>query len=203
MLCLMDPRQEQRAWLEAVIAQTGVAPTTLAVRAGLAPTTLTRFLNDPQHGSALSARTISAVEKATGLRYGAASARVEARGAEADAMDQREISRDLARHLEALTSGSNAISAWVLRARSLETIGFVPGDLLVVDANEAPRRGDVVRAQINDWRTMKPETIFRVFEPPYLVAATFDRYQVAPRLIDKEVAIKGPVVLTIRPRASV
>ena len=52
----MDPREDQRAWLARVIAETGIAPTTLAIKAGLAPTTLTRFLNNPEHATALSAR---------------------------------------------------------------------------------------------------------------------------------------------------
>ena len=68
----MEPeiRERQRDWLIKVIAATGLAPTALAVRAGLAGPTLTRFLNDPEHSSALSHRTITAIENATGLNFG-------------------------------------------------------------------------------------------------------------------------------------
>lgn len=67
---MSDPSEEQRAWLRTVLQQTKLAPTALAQRAGVAQPTITRFLNDPNAKHALSARTVAAVEKATGMRYG-------------------------------------------------------------------------------------------------------------------------------------
>jgi len=74
--------------------------------------------------------------------------------------------------------------------------------VLIVDMNEPAEPADVVCAQVYDFRRMTGETLFRLYEPPYLYAATFDRSQGAPILIDKSVGIKGPVILCLRPRTA-
>ncbi len=197
-LSQMDTRAEQLRWLSRVVSETGIAPTTLATKAGLAPTTLTRFLNNPDHATALSARTISAVENATGISYGAAIRPRLYRPQEAEsyALDQ---SGPLAARIQAMLNGSN-LNAWTLKTRALETVGFVPGDIVVVDLGEPALPGDAVCAQIYDAKAMRAETVFRLYEPPFLHAATFDRLQSAPILIDGNVGIKGPVIMSIRPR---
>lgn len=193
---LMGPRDEQRAWLAQVIAETGIAPTTLATKAGLAPTTLTRFLNNPEHATALSARTIAAVENLTGVRYGLSMRPRLAAELEAEAFED---SGPFGKRVQSLLSGNNLV-AWTLKTRALETAGFMPGDVLIVDMGEPPVPGDAVCAQVWDAKSMRAETVFRLFEPPFLHAATFDRLQSAPILVDQNVEIKGPVVVTVRPR---
>ena len=66
--------------------------------------------------------------------------------------------------------------------------------------NAEARPGDIVCAQLYDFVRMKAETVFRIYEPPYLCTATFDRDNMTPVLIDKNVGIKGPVVLSLRGR---
>ncbi len=198
MLALMDTRDEQRAWLSKVIASTGIPPTTLAQKAGLAPTTLTRFLNNPEHASALSARTISSVEKFTGLRFGGNPEAVGFQESEATPFDFGS-DEELADRVKAIMRG-NSSHPWVLRTRALEIAGFHPGDVVLVDLNAEPIAGDVVCAQLYDFNKMRAETVFRLYEPPYLQGSTFDRTQMAPILIDKNVGIKGPVVFLLRPR---
>ena len=193
----MDPREDQRAWLARVIAETGIAPTTLAIKAGLAPTTLTRFLNNPEHATALSARSIAAVENITNIRYASEIRPRLLRASEAD-LYEPEASTPLAKRVQAMLSGN--LNAWTLRSRALETVGFMPGDIVIVDLGEVAQPGDAVCAQIYDAHALKAETVFRLYEPPFLHAATFDRLQSAPILIDQNVGIKGPVVMSIRPR---
>lgn len=194
----MDPRDEQRAWLARVVADTQIAPTTLAVKSGLAPTTLTRFLNNPEHATALSARTIAAVETFTGIPYGTTVRPRLTRGIEAEAY-AGEGGSPLAKRVQSLLTGTN-LNAWTLKTRALETVGFMPGDIVVIDLGEPAQAGDAVCAQIYDTKAMRAETVFRLYEPPFLHAATFDRMQSAPILIDGNVGIKGPVVMSIRPR---
>jgi hypothetical protein len=203
MFAFMDHRDEQRAWLESIVASTGLAPTTLATRAGLAPTTLTRFLNDPDHVNALSARTVAAVEKLSGQRFAApGTAPSLLREPEATPYDAGAAPSDLAEHVRAIAAMSNSLTIWTLRSRALEALGYFPGDILLVDLNGEPRRGDIVCAQIYDWPHMRAETVFRLYEPPYLAAATSDRALAAPKLIDKNVGLKGPVLLSVRGRAA-
>lgn len=194
----MDTREEQKAWLQKVIASTGIAPTTLAQKAGLAPTTLTRFLNSNDYNNALSARTISSVEKFTGIRFSADVAPIGFGEVEATPFDTDENS-DLAKRVRSLI-GADPVHPWVLSSRALETAGYQPGDILLVDLNAHPAAGDVVCAQLYDFSKMKAETVFRIFEPPYLCSASYDRAHLAPILIDRNVGIKGVVTLSLRPR---
>ncbi|MBV1706286.1 MAG: hypothetical protein KGQ37_03675 [Hyphomicrobiales bacterium] len=200
MLPRMDPREEQRTWLAQVLAHTGMAPTAIAIKAGLAPTTLTRFVNNPGHATALSARTIASIERISGLRYGATAPQRGLSEAEATAWESSGASGQMAEQISKLAIASNSVSVWQLKSRALETIGYMPGDILMVDLNEPPKRGDIVCAQLYDWHRMKAETVFRLYEPPYLLAASADRAMLQPRLIDHSIAVKGPVILSIRPR---
>lgn len=70
----------------------------------------------------------------------------------------------------------------------------------MVDLNARPEVGDVVCAQVYD-RAGKGETVFRVFEDPFLVAATLDTKLIRPLLIDNDrVVIRGVVVASFRER---
>lgn len=53
-----------RAWIGAVTGVTGMSATALAKAAGVAPSTLNKFLNDPGHASVLSARTLQKIRQA-------------------------------------------------------------------------------------------------------------------------------------------
>jgi SOS-response transcriptional repressor LexA len=91
----------------------------------------------------------------------------------------------------------------VLRSRSLESAGYMPGDILMVDLNGRPEPGDVVCAQIYD-RSGKAETIFRIYEHPFLVAATLDGRLMKPHLVDNDrVVIRGVVIASLRERRAV
>lgn len=197
----MDPKDEQRAWLVKVLAQTNEAPTGLAMRAGLAPTTLTRFLNNPQHATALSARTISAVENATGVRFRGGSPLAQLRESEAEPFQHGPDTSPVARMVEAATGRANGVDPWRLKSRAIEAAGYLPGDILIVDLNADPSPGDVVCAQIYEWGRGQAETVFRVYEPPALVSATADATLRKPYIVDGDrVVIKGVVIAAVRPR---
>lgn len=199
LLLPMDMRDEQRAWLAKVLELSGLAPTALAQKAGLAPTTLTRFLNNPEHATALSARTVSAVEKSTGLRFGEQARPATLRESEAEPF--RVDSDLLSEMVRAAAAGANGIDPWRLRSRALEAAGYLPNDILIVNLNARPETGDVVCAQIYDWTRGRADTVFRVFEPPSLVSATLDPALRRPFFVDNEsVVIRGVVVASVRPR---
>jgi hypothetical protein len=199
---VMDPKEEQRVWLMRVLDAKGLAPTALAIAAGLAPTTLTRFLNNPEHASALSARTIAAIERQTGVRFGGANA-------PAQALREREAVRyvptedgDVPQEmLETVSRKANGLDPWVLRSRALEAAGYMPQDILVVDLNARPQPGDIVCAQAYDWKSSNAETLFRIWEPPSLVTATYDpMLRKALVVDDHNVMIRGVVVASLRRR---
>ena len=61
--------------------------------------------------------------------------------------------------------------------------------------------GDVVIAEIKDWKSNGVVTAIRIYEPPYIVAASSDRNLRRLYTVDQEqVSLKGVVRATIKPR---
>ena len=95
----------------------------------------------------------------------------------------------------------NGVDPWVLRSNALLSIGYLPGDVMLVDLNERPRAHDVVCAQVYDWVRSRAQTVFRLYEPPYLLASTTDQAVLRPLVVDDNVVVvKGVVTASIRPR---
>ena len=195
---------DQRLYLQDVMQRTGWTQSELALRAGLDPSTLSRFLTGDREGHALRASTIRKIESVSGIGFGAAPpAAAPSEGFAAPEAEpiRIEASSPLDAVVAALTRGRNNIDPWTLRSRALEGAGYRPGDILLVALDETPLAGDVVCAQLYDWGKGRAETIFRIFQPPYLVAASPDPALMRPHVVDDAaVQIKGVVVNTIRNR---
>lgn len=169
----------------------------LARRTGIDASTFSRFKNDKANMAQLEPATITLMEEAAGLRYGTE--------AGASQFDEPEASLytaeggEVALAVRALKAGRNGIDPWVLNSRGLETAGYLPGDVVMVDLNAMPRAGDVVCAQV--YSRGQAETIFRIYEEPFLVAATFDASKFKPLLVDNaRVLIRGVVTACFRER---
>lgn len=219
MLCVsaepeIDPRAAQREWLRGVLRQTGLTASALAQRINKAQTTLTRFLNVRDYKHELSTPTIRAIERETGIAFSRAGRGVQLSpegfsegdgapyepppalhaGAEADAVAQK---------LLELYGRASGADPWTLTSKALELAGYLPGDILIVDLNAKARGGDVVCAQSYDWGLMRARTLFRLYEPPYLLASTMEPELRKPLLVDNEkVMVRGVVVASLRPRAA-
>lgn len=205
----MEPvRAEIRAWLEAILAETKESPSALAKRAGVAETTLTRFLNSDSVGM-LSPRTLAKVAHVTGHTapgFPTASQPRERSGLseiEAEPYTASDPENPLHAAISALIKGRKAADAWELHTRTIDAEGYVPGDVVIVDLGLKPQPGDIVCAQDYKWSEGKAETIFRVFEPPYLMVATVDpqlaKKHRKPLLVDDDrVIIKGVVTDLVR-----
>lgn len=196
--------QEQRDYLKIVLAKTGWTQTQLAQRAGLDPSTLSRFLTGGRDGHALRPSTIAKIAAASGVAVNGETAQAPAGFAEAEAAPLDISHRDdLGAVVAGLATPGRAIDPWVLNSRALENAGYRPGDILLVALDEVPLQGDVVCAQIYDWAKGGAQTVFRLYQPPYLVAATADMTLVKPHALgDASVAVKGVVVSSIRGRGS-
>lgn len=160
----MEPtRDDIKAWLHSLLAKTGDTPSSLARKAGLATTTLTRFLNDPA-APMLKLRSIAKIAHVSGVPpIGVPNTSPPAGFAEAEAEPLRPADDIIARVVEVLIRGRNAADPWRLTTRALTGAGYLPGDILIVDLNQAPKPGDIVCAQAYRWVEGKAETVFRIF----------------------------------------
>lgn len=209
-LAFMELNREQlRDWLRKVLLHLGWSGSDLAGRIDAAPSTINRFLNDPSATHVLSARTLKRIESATGfqpLRYPDA-ARAGSGFAEPEAMpfDLMKGSGDALTDatIAAMLARDQHVHPWVLRNKALESAGYFPGDILMVGLNERAQPHDVVCAQVYDWNRGGAETIFRLYEPPFLLSASTAPQFLRPLMVDDDrVTIKGVVLHLLRPRRS-
>ena len=212
----IDSRETQKAWLRGILERTGLTPTHLARHARLNNTTLTRFLNSPHHKNALSTSTVAAIQEAvknltknpsfyeTKLTPINSSAQLARLGlSESDAEPYVPSSHDVSEvdaAVQAAIAGRSGVDPWLLRSRTLEGAGYLPGDILIISLNESPRPGDAVCVQVYDWSRMKAETVMRIYEPPFLMSAE-QGVSRKPLLLDEErVVVRGVVLASIRAR---
>jgi hypothetical protein len=190
-------QETHRAWLEQIRAATDLPLTRIAAEAGLAESTLTRLFSRSYTGT-LHALTIEALKRRFSVPGPDQAAQAGLHENEATPYVADDSSPwDGA--VRALMGSHEAADPWVLRTRALDLAGYLPGDIVVLNLNATPRSGDVVCAQIYDFTRMRAETIWRIYEPPFLVAASTDAAFRRP-LSDASVSIKGVVVASFRPR---
>ena len=204
----MSDSEAQHDYLLAVLRRTGWNQTELAARAGLDPSTLSRFLRGGGGLRAMRGSTIRKIEQVSGLAFGVDPARPaepQHEGfseTEAEPLDAA-ADTQVGQLVLALRGRYANVDPWVMRGRGLESAGYRPGDILFVALGETPLAGDVVCAQLYDWAAGRAETVFRIFQPPYLVAASGDAGLMRPHVVDDaRVQVKGVVVSTLRQRLS-
>jgi transcriptional regulator with XRE-family HTH domain len=199
----MRPQDTTRAWLRYVIETSGIPSIRqLAIRSKVDPSTLSRFLNDEDAEHDLSRSTVDKIVKVTGLPFGAHAdgRKPVAREDEAAAFDVDKRSNDprICDAIRYLTKGQAGLDPWMLKTRALELAGYLPGDVVLVDVNAEPEEGDAVVAQHFDLNT---ETVFRLYQKPYLVAAAVDRVARPPLVVDdRRVMIRGVIIASFRQR---
>jgi transcriptional regulator with XRE-family HTH domain len=191
----MSISYDQHQFIETVLARTGWSQTDLANRAGLDPSTLSRFLTKGRDGHALRASTIQRISTVSGLPFGN-SPQVQSLS-ESEAEPYIFASEDgRAAAVKILIGNHSNVDAWTLNSRAIENAGFKPGDVLIVGLNETPLAGDIVCAQIYDWTKDQAETVFRIFQPPALISASADVSLLKPYLLSD----KGVVLHSLRSR---
>jgi hypothetical protein len=194
-----ETSRQHREYLRRVIARTGKPPTRIAQEIGIAASTLTRVLKENSTGT-LHARTISKLQDYSGVSLfgGDAAPLPGSRGFAEDAVPFDADSADpvLSAAVKALAGSVQAADLRTISSRAIEGLGYLPGDIVIVDLRRKPVAGDVVCAQISETGRGEPETVMRLYRPPVLVPATFDE-ELLGRLLwidDPRVKIEGVVL---------
>lgn len=186
--------RRHREWLAWVRQRTGLTSSAIAKASDVYHTTLTKLENDPAHKTALSTRTIEKIKAALGvLGPGDEYASAGRIGMREDAVPYQPKDDATRRPVavKALIDGRNGVDAWVMRTDVLALAGIRNGDVLIIDQNKSPRTNDVVCAQIYD-RAGAAETVFRLYQPPFVVAAALEPFSTRPEMVDHDrVVIMG------------
>jgi transcriptional regulator with XRE-family HTH domain len=203
LLVMENVRHKHLEWVQGILDAKHWNRTQLARISGVDPSTLTKFWNDSTGTARLNTYTIEKIEAASGIRAFETSPAPATRGLaerEAEPYVADPAMASSGAFLSSVRQNQNGIDPWVLKSRALELAGYLPGDVLVVDLNSEPRSGDVVCAQVYD-RRGHAETVFRIYEHPYLVACSMDMLLQRPLLVDGDHAqIRGVVTASFRQR---
>jgi hypothetical protein len=202
-------QQRQRNWLREVLDKVKLKPSPFAISAGVSDTTITRLLNDAKYMGTLAPETIERIKdtyKVPGPEEYASSRRSTLIGmSEASRFDARKERGDLGAIVEAILRGRPHVDAWRLKTQALESAGYLPGDVVFVEqlsADQQARPQDAVCAQVVDYQHGAAETVWRVYDPPFLVAAAHERTAYKPILVDNDrVKIAGVIRESFRPHS--
>lgn len=196
-----DPNAIVHQWLVDAIARSGLKPTPFATKAGLSPSTILRNLDGKGSLDRRSIDKIVAVYRIAGPSiYG-----------EAPPIAPGFSEAELASYTSEVPTWwklelSPRQGLWEVRTRALELAGVLPGDVILVDSNVAPRTPqegetrDIVVAQV--LAAGSAETVIRIYDPPYLLTETADpTARRKPLLVDNDrVSIWGVQVKLFRER---
>ena len=93
------------------------------------------------------------------------------------------------------------VDIWTVKSTSMALGGYLPGDHIVVDSHqsESCKAGDVVLAQVYNWKNGTAITLLRRFEPPVLISTSPIPGDNEVHVLDgKNVSIVGRVIASWR-----
>jgi hypothetical protein len=194
-----ETSRQHREYIHRLMDHLRMKQTPLAKAAGVQPSSLSRVLKEDSTGT-LHGRTLTKLEKYSGIKLSAVVDTPSSpgpRGLAEDAVpfDAESADPAVSAAIRALIGGREHADSRTICSRALEGIGYLPGDIVIVDLRHNPVPGDVVCAQVYESDRSEPETVMRIYRPPVLVAATFDEQ--LQRLLwvdDPRVKIEGVVL---------
>ena len=181
-------RDRQLDFVRQALASTMLKPTPLAQKAGVTPSTLSKFLNGET--DTLRQTTIDRI---------AAFARLET--VRPSGMEEAEVVPYVGKPFASAPADAGDTFAMKVNTRLLDLRGIEPGDILYFDRSRKPKSGDIVCAQIYDHRMGSAETVIRLVQGNFLVAHAVASHDVSPLFIDdRSVLVVGTLTRQQRDR---
>lgn len=198
-------QRETKDWLKAMASQMGISPSRLALNAGMAASTLTRYLNDTSGKVGITQSSLEAVAAYTGFRPHQFPGRNRAGFSEPDAtqFDKETLNLPawIRQAVDAARKDRNGVEAWVMKGAALDGLGVLPNDVVIIDHNMKPKAGDIVLAQVVDYATGTAETVMRVYQPPFIIGHSIRLGPLRPEHVDEDrVQISGTSIGILRAR---
>ena len=198
-------QRETKDWIKAMASHMGLSPSRLALNAGMAASTVTRFLNDHSGKVGITQSTLESIAAYTGFRPHQFPGRGRMGVPEPDAvplhLDSYVPPHWIQMAASVLTNAGRGVEAWVMKGAALDGLGILPNDVLLIDTKAKPKTGDVVLAQVLDYSTRTEETIMRVYQAPFVVAHSIRLGPVRPEHVDEDrVRIAGTSIGVLRAR---
>lgn len=195
-------RDAVREWLEMLTRRYDVSSRQLAVKAGLAPSTVYRAL-EKDGDFVMSMTNVAKIGAAFGEAIPDFGGEPRPAGGLPGFADAEVIPYvgDVAPF--PVKPGLNQ-GIWRITNATLNLDGYKAGDYLLVDMTVKPDPGDIVCAQVYNFQRGTAETVLRRFQPPYLLVRSTDpRIDPKPLYVDGErVVIVGVVIRSMRERAA-
>lgn len=203
----MTQAPDTKDWLRSIAAYMNLSPSDLAVKAGLAASTVTRYLNDKSGTLTVTERTLDAIARYAGVPRNAMPGQRalpgfgESEAVPYDARQGEKLPDWVVTAIGAHKGNRNGVEPWIMKGWALDLLGILPGDILMIDQNKRPRAGSIVCAQLTDLATGRTETVMRRFDPPYISTHSAKLGPTrAEQVDDDRVIIMGVEDGIIRPR---
>jgi len=207
----MSRTEALRDWLREIAFRHGTSLHGIARAAGIHGSTLTRFMDPDGPGHNLSDTSISKIERAFNSSRPAAAGGTQTGASGPRRLQERPAGLlnpqaemdEIASAIERAHQGDSAqLDAYLVRDRTLDLAGYLPGDVILVDPSRAPQPGDVVALQPRGTLSQREGVMVRIWDAPWLTAHSTDVRCSRPMLIDPQTAtILGVVTTALRHRS--
>lgn len=187
----MNPlRKKQMDWFAQVLKETSLTASALADVAGISPSTLYRFQNGADDYT-MRPSTVDKIVQVSNIEPpGYCPPARQAPANYSGIIDLGSINRLI----------DNGIAIKVTD-NALTMRGIDEGDILIIDDSQPPKPGDVVCAEWHKSMSEAPLLIVRIYEAPYLIAASQDPQFRLPMLVDQRtLRIIGVAIRQLRDR---
>jgi len=198
----MNDESHIKKWISAVAHHMHLSPSKLALNAGLAASTVTRYLNDTTGTVTIRQDTLGKLSKYSGVPFmqlPTETSKIIVRSkSELKTYNPKDIDLPSWYHaaIEAAIKGQEDVEVFILYSDALNLAGCCPGDAVIIKRTRRPKPDDIVLARVFYGES---ENVLRIYEPPFLISHSSTQKPQRPLTVDENlVSITGVAIGSIR-----